>query len=583
MKIVLCAVNAKYIHTNIAVRLIRGYCRNRIDSEISVSEFTINNHTEDIVQELYRQKPDILAFSCYIWNIEIIKKVSTIIKLMLPHIRIIFGGPEVLYNSCSILDSFASCDLIVAGEGENSSYQLFYALEKNLPFTDIPGIAYRNENGRSTVNPCAMPLDMAELPFPYDSREETENRICYYEASRGCPFRCSYCLSSIEKGVRFAPIEKVKKELRMFLDYGAKQVKFVDRTFNANNRFAAEIIKFIMENDNGYTNFHFEIAAEIFSDELTELIQKARKGLFQLEIGVQSTNEETLTAIQRTGAFDRISEVTRKIKGAGNTHVHLDLIAGLPFEDIGSFRKSFNDVHLLYPNQLQLGFLKVLHGSAMENSCDKHKIIYSPFPPYEVLYTRWLSADDILYLKKIEEMVETYYNSNRFTNSLTYLGKYSVDPFDMYDRLANNRSKVFTENISHNKNDTYRFLIDSAVSFEGADAELFRWIVKFDYIIHEKPKGTPDWTQPVLNLLNKDEIYELTVRKNIFEEKFSGFTELKGKEALNVTHIEKMPFNPVTYEKEDVMIFINYNERDIWKNAFYKIEKVNYSERQNKS
>lgn len=572
MNILLCAVNAKYIHTNIAVRLIKGYCRERIKSDISICEYTINNYAEDIVQDIFTKKPDVLVFSCYLWNIGMIRKISTMIKIILPEIIIVFGGPEVSYNSAEVLSSFPECDIIISGEGERTSFLLYSAIESSASLEGITGITYRNSAGEVVSNPPTPPLDMAELPFPYDNFSETENRICYYEASRGCPFRCQYCLSSIEKGVRFAPVEKVQKELQIFIDHRVPQVKFVDRTFNANNRFALDIVAYLIEHDNGFTNFHFEVAAETMSEELIKLLTTARKGLFQLEIGVQSTNDRTLKSISRNGAFDKICHVTEAMKTAGNIHVHLDLIAGLPYEDLSSFRNSFNDVHALYPHQFQLGFLKVLHGSGMEKMCSEHGIHYSPFAPYEVLYTNCLSYDDILYLKHIEELVETYYNSGRFLNSLMYLINHSESPFDMYSTLAARRSTVFTENITHNKNDTYRFLINSVNDYSNTDPELFSWIVKFDYILHEKPKGTPDWTEPVMNQITKDELYELTVRQNMFSKKFESLKDAEPKKILNTTHIEKMPYNPLTLKKESVLIYVNYCERDTFGNALYEIE-----------
>ncbi|MDD6826172.1 MAG: B12-binding domain-containing radical SAM protein [Oscillospiraceae bacterium] len=574
MKILLCAVNAKYIHTNIAVRLIGGYCRERISSDISIAEYTINNHTDDIVQDLYAKHPDVIAFSCYIWNIRMIYEICTVLKKILPEILIVLGGPEVTYNPHQILTNLPECDFIITGEGEESSRQLYSCLENGSDLSEISGITYRDNSGKIISNPQNAPIDMGVLPFPYDNFEEIQHRICYYEASRGCPFRCQYCLSSVEKGVRFAPIEKVKKELSIFLEHRVKQVKFVDRTFNANNSFAIEIVNFLIDNDNKITNFHFEVAAETLSDELLSLLKSARKGLFQLEIGVQSTNSSTLKTICRNGIIEKVGYVTEELKKAGNIHVHLDLIAGLPHEDIKSFVNSFNDVHSLLPHQLQLGFLKVLHGSGMEKMCNEYKISYSPFPPYEVLKTHCLSYDDILFLKQIEEMVETYYNSNRFVHSLNYLSKHCSDYFGMYAVLSSRRSQMFTENLTHNKNDTYRFLIDAADSFENINKNKFMRIVKFDYLLHEKPKGTPDWVSTMLNPLNKDDIYDITIRKNAFQEKFSSLSGVSRKELLNATHVEKMYFNPVTFEDNECIIYFNYTERDTFGNAEYWIENV---------
>lgn len=572
MKIILCALNAKYIHSNIAIRFIKGYCSSRINSDIELKEYTINNYVDDIVQDLFTQSPDVIAFSCYIWNIEMIRKISTVIKIIIPDIQIIYGGPEVTYNAEDLLRNFSDCDIVIRGEGEVTSSELYSALEKGNPISNINGITYRDTNGQIISTQNRMPMDMKDLPFPYTDFNEIQNRICYYEASRGCPFRCQYCLSSVEAGVRFAPIEKVRSELSVFLKQKVRQVKFVDRTFNARNTFAAQIIKFIIDNDNGITNFHFEIAADILTDDLLLLLKSARKGLFQLEIGVQSTNRKTLDAISRNGDFEKISRVTEKIKSYNNIHVHLDLIAGLPYEDINSFRSSYNDVYSLKPHQLQLGFLKVLHGSGMENLCSDYGIKYSPFAPYEILYTDCLSYDDVLYLKKIEDLTELYYNSNRFIHSIDYLVDHSKSPFDMFSTLSLCRSKVFTENISHNKNDTYKFLIDSLSEFENTDPDLFRWILKFDLILHERPKGTPEWTAPVTNMLSKDDIYTMTVKEKMIQSKFPELSDHEAKELINFTHIEKMPVNPLTLEKKETIVYVNYLQKDIWGNGVVVVE-----------
>ena len=412
---------------------------------------------------------------------------------------------------------------------------------------------------------------MSDLPFPYDDITQTDNKICYYEASRGCPFNCQYCLSSIEKKVRFAPIEKVKKELKIFIDHKVKQVKFVDRTFNANSKFAGEIIEFIMDNDNGITNFHFEVAAELMTEELITLLQKARKGLFQLEIGVQSTNEQTLSEISRKGEFEKICDVTGKIKSSYNIHSHLDLIAGLPYENLKSFISSYNDVYSLRPHQLQLGFLKILHGSGMENMCDKHGIKYSPYAPYEILKTDELSFDDVLFLKEIENMTEKYYNSNRFVYSMEYLVKFCNTPFEMYSKFANFEKLHFKESAVHNKNDSYRFILSVVREFEGADIEELKWCLKLDYILHEKPKGTPDWTECCLNIFDKNDVYERLVRQNIVPDYFPEYSGFSPKETANYTHIEKMPVNPVNLEKKETIILVNYKNRDLYGNAEFMI------------
>ncbi len=563
----LCALNAKYIHTNIAIRLIKEYCRSLGAENIELAEYTINNYTEEIVKNIYLSKPDAVAFSCYIWNIEIIKKISSVLKKIIPDIKIIFGGPEVTYNAKEILIDCPSCDIVISGEGEYVFYKLYRALEENASLSDVPGISYRSDEEEIISNFRFDPLDMSVLPFPYTDFSETENKICYYEASRGCPFRCKYCLSSVENGVRFAPVSKVKRELQIFLDHRVKQVKFVDRTFNSKNDFASEIVKYIIENDNGITNFHFEVAAELLDDEFLSLLATARKGLFQLEIGVQSTNKDTLNSISRTGSFEKICSYVRKILSYNNIHIHLDLIAGLPCEDLKSFEKSFNDVYSLNPHQFQLGFLKVLHGSGMEKLCDKYKIVFSPFAPYEVLSTDCLSYDDILFLKEIEDLIDKYYNSNRFVYSMKYLVSHSEDAFALYSTLARLRNDTETENLTHNKNDSYRFLMAAAGKMKDIDINEFKWILKFDYLLHERPRGIPDWTKDCINLFTKDEVYDLIVRSNVMVNFFPSLDGRAPKEIFEISYTEKMPLNPLTLEKKQTTVFINYSERNIWGNA----------------
>lgn len=570
MKILLCAVNAKYIHTNIALRCIKEYCKSKISSELILKEYTINNYVQDIVNDIYKVHPDIVSFSVYIWNKEITAKASVLLKLLLPDVKIVFGGPEVSYNPSDVMAKIPECDIIISGEGEITSEYLYRAIETGESIEAIKGITYRTEDDIIT-NPPREPMDMGDIPFPYTDFSEISNKICYYEASRGCPFNCQYCLSSIEKGVRFAPIEKVKRDLKIFIENKVKQVKFVDRTFNANKNFAKEIILFIIANDNNITNFHFEVAAELMNEELIQLLGSSRKGLFQLEIGVQSTNDDTLREISRNGDFSKITEIVNKIQSYQNIHIHLDLIAGLPYEDLNSFKKSFNDVHSLFPNQLQLGFLKVLHGSGMEKLVKEHDIKYSPYIPYEVLSTKYLGFDDILFLKDIEEMTETYYNSRRFNNSLRYLYKHSESYFTTYEKLAETKSTEFIDNITHNKNDTYTFLLKALNKFENTDINIFKWLLKFDYIIHEKPKGNPDWIHLCQNMLDKNGIYDIIVRNNSLTKYFPELIKYDPKEILNFSHAEKFPLNPISLEKKDTIILINYHNRDTDGNAEYII------------
>ena len=564
MNILLCGINAKYIHTNIAIRQIKGYVEQNSNYKINIIEYTINNYINEILEAIYKHKPDVLGLSCYIWNIEIVKKLVVLIKKVLPETIIILGGPEVSYNSVAIF-SEVPCDYIISGEGEEAFCELLSAIKNNSGFENVGGISYIC-NGKILSTKKEKALDMCFLPFPYKNFSEIENKICYYEASRGCPFGCRYCLSSIEKGVRFAPIEKVKKELKIFLDNKAQQVKFVDRTFNCNKRFAIEIIKFIIENDNGYTNFHFEVESSILDDETLELLSTARRGLFQLEIGVQSTNEATLKAIDRKNDMEWLKNCLYVLQKNQNIHIHLDLIAGLPLEDYESFKKSFNDVFTHEPHQLQLGFLKVLKGSSMEKLCSQYDIKYSPYPPYEVLSTDCLTYDEILKLKGVEEMVEVYYNSNRFYNSLRYLLTHFENAFDMFYQMSLYKDKKGTGSVVHNKQFAYTFMIEFAQgSNVNIDMKSFKTKLLLDYLCHEKPRSIPDWA-PV-NLLNKNNIYDLVVRENRVSEYLPEYSDCDSKQLLKLIHIERFSLNPFNLSDKPITVIFNYRRKGYWGNA----------------
>ena len=403
MKFLLTALNAKYIHSNPALYSLRAYAGKEMRNCIQIAEFTINNSIEDILAGIYEKQPDVIGFSCYIWNWEMIQKLIVLVNKVMPKVPIWLGGPEVSFHSERILQQYPMLAGIIVGEGEASFLELlqYYEGVGTKELKDIKGLQLpEGFSGERELT------DVSRLPFLYENLDEFTNRILYYESSRGCPFRCSYCLSSIDKTVRLRDVETVKKELQFFLDNKVKQVKFVDRTFNCNHDHAKQIWNYILENDNGVTNFHFEIAADLLDEEELELLGKMRPGLVQLEIGVQSTNPHTLSAIRRVTDIAKLAKTVCKIHQAGNIHQHLDLIAGLPYEDYESFAKSFNQVYAMKPEQLQLGFLKVLKGSYMEECVEEYGIAYMDTPPYEVLYTNWITYPQILRLKRIEEMVE---------------------------------------------------------------------------------------------------------------------------------------------------------------------------------
>mgnify|MGYP001154685304 CR=1 FL=1 len=440
MKALLVAINAKYIHSNLGIYSIYAYCREKGISarELSIREYTINQSLDSIIGNIYEEKPDLLGFSCYIWNMEIIRKVACEIHKILPGCMIWYGGPEVSYNGENVLQEDIWADGVMEGEGEQSFYEILCCFQKEGrrgEYGQIAGLVWRKGEQVLKTEPRAREK-MDKFVFPYQYMERLENRIVYYETSRGCPYGCSYCLSSVEKKVYFRDLELVKKELQFFLDNRVPQVKFVDRTFNCNPAHTMEIWKYIQEHDNQVTNFHFELSADILTEEEIHYLRKFRPGLAQFEIGVQTTNLSTLEAINRRTDLQRLQRNVAKIREGRNIHQHLDLIAGLPYEDMASFQKSFNDVYEMQPDQLQLGFLKVLKGSPLYGKVAEFGIVYQSAAPYEVLYNKWISYGEFLELKQVEEMVERFYNSMQFQAVITYLVWQVGDAFAFYDMLG---------------------------------------------------------------------------------------------------------------------------------------------------
>ena len=493
MNIILTAINAKYIHSNLAVYSLRAYAKAYKD-EIRIAEYTINQQTNDILMDLYKKKPDVLCFSCYIWNLTYVETIIREIRKLLPKTPIWVGGPEVSYDARAVLVRLPEVTGVTFGEGEETFLELmkYYHQEGNV-LSDIAGIAYRDEDEVIHVNAWRPVIDLSTVPFVYEDMDDFKNRIIYYESSRGCPFSCSYCLSSVDKCLRFRDLELVKKELQFFIDEEVPQVKFVDRTFNCNHKHAMEIWRYLMEQDKGITNFHFEVAADLLNEEELQLIGQMRPGLIQLEIGVQSTNEMTIKEIRRTMKFSEVARIVKRINEKKNVHQHLDLIAGLPYEDLASFKKSFNDVYALYPEQLQLGFLKVLKGSYMEEQKSVYGLVYQSRPPYEVLYTNWLSYEDVLELKMVEEMVEVYYNSGQFFYTLRQLEKEFATPYEMYFELGNYYQANHLHTVSHSRVSRYEILLDFIRELHTDREELYRELLIFDLYLRERIKSRPDF------------------------------------------------------------------------------------------
>ena len=496
MKILLAACNAKYIHSNLAVYNLKS-CSGEYSSRVVVKEYTINQIRDDILKDIYLEQPDVVCFSCYIWNISFVRELVPDLKKILPQVEFWAGGPEVSYDAVEFLKKNPAFFGVMVGEGEETFHELagYYIERKPETLSGIRGVAFRDENkGRDIVHTGWRELmDLSKVPFAYSNLTEFKNRIIYYESSRGCPFSCSYCLSSIDKKLRFRDIELVKKELQFFIDNKVPQVKFVDRTFNCKHDHAMEIWRYITENDNGITNFHFEISADLLRSEELALMKTMRPGLIQLEIGVQSTNPQTIKAIRRTMDFEKLKRIVEQIHSFGNIHQHLDLIAGLPYEGYDSFHKSFCDVYALRPEQFQLGFLKVLKGSYMMEMTGEYQILYKDREPYEVLSTAWLTYGEILRLKMVESMVEVYYNSGQFKNTLVFLEKYFDDPFRMYEALGRFYEKKGYSEISHSRMRRYEILMEFAGEQKEIPSEALSDVMLLDLYLRENLKSRPSF------------------------------------------------------------------------------------------
>ncbi len=584
IKTVFTALNAKFIHSSPALRSIKKYC-SKYGVEIDIAEFTINNSEEFIISEIYKMKPDVIGFSCYIWNIEMIINIVSVIKKILPKIKVILGGPEVSYEFEYLFEK--NVDIIIIGEGEKTSLEVISYFMKNCEgnLSNIDGIAY--SDGKDViVTKKRAPLALDEIPFIYDdlSIEDLQNKIIYYEASRGCPYRCQYCLSSVENGVRFLSEERVFSDLKFFLDKKVRQVKFVDRTFNCNKKFAIDIWQFLIDNDNGITNFHFEVSADIIDEDMFNVLKKARKQLFQLEIGVQSTNLDTLSAIQRKTDLDDLFSKVIKIKKFKNIHQHLDLIAGLPFEDYDSFGKSFDDVYSVFPEQLQLGFLKLLRGSGLRRDAEKYGIVYNEKAPYEVLFTKKVPFDKMVLLKYIAEMVEIYYNSGKCINTVKFAVKYFERAFLFFEKLALYWIDNKYHEVSHNKMKLYTIMFEFCSKYIP-ETEKLKDVIKFDMFLNDNIKNFPDW------LSQNDFENTKNFSRRFFENENNvslyvpHLSEFNAKQLMRMCHIEKFDYDVFNasendfsevIKKEVFILFDYYGKNDLLGNCvFYLLEVTN--------
>lgn len=546
MKVLLAAVNAKYIHSNLAVYSLRAYAR-QYQGEIGIAEYTINQTVDEILMDIYSRQPDILCLSCYLWNISYVGQIVTEAPKILPHTEIWLGGPEVSWDAPKTLKRYPGVDGVMFGEGEATFLELAEYWQSGGSkgakgdLSGIKGIVYREPGGEIRINPSRPVMDLSSVPFVYEHIGDFQNRIIYYESSRGCPFSCSYCLSSIDKCLRFRDTDMVKKELQFFIDHEVPQVKFVDRTFNCRHDHAMEIWSYIKEHDRGITNFHFEVAADLLSDEEVSLIRSMRPGLIQLEIGVQSANEETVHEIRRSMDLGRVRERVGQIRESGNVHQHLDLIAGLPYEGYESFARSFDTVYSMRPEQLQLGFLKVLKGSLMHEKAEAYGLIYQARPPYEVLATKWLSFGEIIRLKRVEEMVEVYYNSGQFRHTMEYLEQKFPTAFGMYEALAGYYEEKGLFGRQHSRIARYEILSRFIAVYEAEDSgqkkEWLEWLT-LDLYLRDNVKNRPAFLGE--NQTTREEaaaFYKKEAEKPYY---LAGYEGYDSRQMRKMTHLERL-------------------------------------------
>ncbi len=518
------------------MRYLKAFTKD-LDFQGDIKEFSINDRVENILEGIIEEKPDVVAFSCYIWNMEFVNRLAELIKLVDPNIEILYGGPEVSYEGKEFLENHPG-EYVIVGEGEKTFREfVLYKLGEGK-IEDIKGLNYKRD-GKVFENPKRPEMDMNELVFPYTYEEDINNKIVYYEASRGCPFKCKYCLSSVMHGVRFLDVERVKKELKYFMERGLKLVKFVDRTFNCNREYTVELLKYLSEQDTE-TRFHFEVAADLLTEEQIEILNNAPKGRFQLEVGVQTTNNEVLHNINRYITYENIKEKVLKVASGKNVMQHLDLIAGLSGEDLESFKKSFNDVHAIRPDEIQLGFLKLLKGSSMREEAEKWGIVYSPYAPYEIIRSKDISYEELLLLKKVEAMVDKYYNSCKFNNVIKFFLDIYDKPFDFYYDLA-----MFFEEKGNFKRsignvEYYKILLDFYLEkIGGEDEGLFKEVLKFDYLCFNKKRWLPDFLVRTITKEDEQNIKDSFDRQMPFKK----------------AHIEKFEVDIINYIKNGKINF----------------------------
>ena len=583
MKILLTTLNSKFIHTNLAIRYIKESIKDLID--VDLREYTINNQLDYILKDIYLKDYDAVFFSTYIWNVYDIVKICENLKKVKPNLIIGLGGPEVSYDSEESMEKYQFVDYILRDEGEMVMRDLVKHFRGEMSIEDVDGITYRQDGKiiRNKTRELLKDLDL--IPSPYENLDvkEYENRIVYYETSRGCPFNCQYCLSSAIKGLRYFSIDRVKRDLKKLIDARVSQIKFIDRTFNANKKFAQEIMKFLMENDNNYTTYHFEVTAHLLTEGMLEFLKECKEGLFQFEIGVQTTNEKVLEAVGRRDDFSKLSYVVQKIASYRNIHQHLDLIAGLPYEDYNSFENSFNDVFNLGIEHLQLGFLKMIKGTGIRNNADEHEFRYKDYPPYEVLYNKYITYNEILKLKDIEEILERYFNSKNFVLSMRYIihNYYKESPFKFFEDFATYFDKNGYFNMSQGKNQLYKILLDFYTEKINKNIELFTEIIKYDYISLGKTSNVPGF-------MSKIEVEDFKNRCHLFLQNEENilkyiprFENTPAKQIIKHVHFEPFKYDILKLKenikadldkKESIVLFVYDDKKVFEKSKSYTVE-----------
>ncbi|WP_455539544.1 B12-binding domain-containing radical SAM protein [Terrisporobacter sp.] len=583
MKILLTTLNSKFIHTNLAIRYIKESIKDLID--VDIREYTINNQLDYILKDIYQARYDAVFFSTYIWNIYDIVKLCENLKKVNPNLIIGLGGPEVSYDSEEAMEKYEFVDYILRGEGEMVMRDIVKCFKGEMELKDVDGITYRQDNKIIKNKERALLANLDLIPSPYDNLDikEYENRIVYYETSRGCPFNCQYCLSSAIKGLRYFSIERVKRDLKNLIDSRVSQIKFIDRTFNANKKFAKEIMEFLMENDNGYTTYHFEVTAHLLDDDMLEFLKDCKEGLFQFEIGVQTTNQEALDAVGRRDDFAKLSHVVKTIESYQNIHQHLDLIAGLPYEGYDSFEKSFNDVFGLQIEQLQLGFLKMIKGTGMRDRAEEFEYKYKDYAPYEILSNKFISYDEILKLKDIEDILERYYNSNNFSLSVKYIieNYYSESAFKFFEEFATYFDEMGYFHLAQGKNQLYSILLDFYKEKIGENYDLFMEILKYDYVSLGKISSVPNIFTKVEVDNIKPRVHEFLHDRENLEKYLPKHVDTPTKYILKYVHFEPFKYDVLKLkqdihaqlkEKENIVLFVYDDIKVFEKSRTYKVE-----------